>query len=170
MTAILIVIGTFGTVTKGLVQGLEDLEITGQIETVQTTAWLRSTRILRRVLEETCCHSISLEKPLANAGEKNLKKSYNNNGSNLLSFCLDVAQGRLNGGHPMRIKLTHEGLQIITPPNGTPSYNNNGNDNKIQTRIFLLSLFNFFIVPKKFQPLVIVQRICSCAKENFRKF
>ena len=46
-----IVIGTLSTVTKGLVQGLEDLEITGWAETVQTTALLRSARILRRVLE-----------------------------------------------------------------------------------------------------------------------
>ena len=47
---ICIVIGALGTVTKGLVQGLEDLEITGRIETVQTTASLRSSRILKRVL------------------------------------------------------------------------------------------------------------------------
>ena len=45
-----IVIGAFGTVTKGLVQKLEDLEIMGRVETVQTTALLRSARILRRVL------------------------------------------------------------------------------------------------------------------------
>ena len=46
-----IVIGALVTVTKGLVLGLEDLEITGRVETVQTTALLRSVRILRRVLE-----------------------------------------------------------------------------------------------------------------------
>ena len=51
MTIITIVIGAHGTVTKGLVQGLEDLEITGPVETVQTTALLRSGRILRRDLE-----------------------------------------------------------------------------------------------------------------------
>ena len=51
-TIMLIVIGALGTVTKGLVQGLEDLEITGRGgEIVQTTALLRSARILRRVLE-----------------------------------------------------------------------------------------------------------------------
>ena len=32
-----IVIGAFGTVTKGLLQGLEDLEVGGRVETVQTT-------------------------------------------------------------------------------------------------------------------------------------
>ena len=32
-----IVIGVFSTVIKGLVQGLEDLEIRGQVETIQNT-------------------------------------------------------------------------------------------------------------------------------------
>ena len=47
VTAIRIVIGALGTVTKGLVQGQEDLEIRGRVETIQTTALLRSARILR---------------------------------------------------------------------------------------------------------------------------
>ena len=40
-----------GTVNKGLLKGLEDVEIRGWMETIQTTALLRSTRILRRALE-----------------------------------------------------------------------------------------------------------------------
>ena len=48
---IAIVIGAFGTVTKGLLKGLEDLEVGGQVETMQTTALLRTARILRRVQE-----------------------------------------------------------------------------------------------------------------------
>ena len=51
MTIIPIVIGAFGTVTKGLLKGLEDLEVGGRVETIQTTALLRTARILRRVLE-----------------------------------------------------------------------------------------------------------------------
>ena len=51
VTIILIVIGAFGTVTKGLLKGLEDLEIVGRVETNQTTALLKTARILRRVLE-----------------------------------------------------------------------------------------------------------------------
>ena len=51
VTVIPIVIGALGTVTEELVQGLEDLEIRGRVETIQTTALLRSARILRRVLE-----------------------------------------------------------------------------------------------------------------------
>ena len=46
-----IVIGALGTVTKGLLKGLEDLEIGGRVGTIQTTALLRTARILRRVLE-----------------------------------------------------------------------------------------------------------------------
>ena len=51
VTIIPIVISGLSTVTKGLVQGLEDLEITGRVETIQITALLRSARILKRVLE-----------------------------------------------------------------------------------------------------------------------
>ena len=32
-----IVIGALGTVTKGLIKGLDDLEIRGRVETIQTT-------------------------------------------------------------------------------------------------------------------------------------
>ena len=46
-----IVIGSLGTVNKGLLKGLEDLEVGKRVETIQTTALLRTTRILRRVLE-----------------------------------------------------------------------------------------------------------------------
>ena len=53
VTIIPIVIGAFGTVTKGLLKGLEDLEVGERVETIQTTALLRTARILRRVLE-TC--------------------------------------------------------------------------------------------------------------------
>ena len=51
VTIVPIVIGALGTVTKGLLKGLEDLEVGGRVETIQTTALLRTTRILRRVLE-----------------------------------------------------------------------------------------------------------------------
>ena len=51
VTIIPIVISALFTVTKGLVQRLEDLEIRGRVEIIQTTALLRSARILRGVLE-----------------------------------------------------------------------------------------------------------------------
>ena len=67
------VICTLGSVANGLVQRLEDSEIREIVETIKTTTWLRSGRILRRVLrlEETCCpsdfskkkkHQVSLER------------------------------------------------------------------------------------------------------------
>ena len=45
------VIGAIGTVPKGLEKSLSELEIKGRIETIQTTALLKSARIIRRVLE-----------------------------------------------------------------------------------------------------------------------
>ena len=51
VTIIPIVIGAFGTVTKGLLKGLDELEVGGRVETIQTTALLKTARILRRVLE-----------------------------------------------------------------------------------------------------------------------
>ena len=51
VTIIPIVIAPFGTVTKGILKGLEDLEAGGRVETIQTTALFRTARILRRVQE-----------------------------------------------------------------------------------------------------------------------
>ena len=42
---------SLGTIINGLLQGPEDLEIKGRMETIQITALLRSARILRRVRE-----------------------------------------------------------------------------------------------------------------------
>ena len=79
MTVTPIVIGALGKVTKGLVWGLEDLEIRGRQETIQTTDqpeyWEESWK-----LEETCCDSDSSGKPSANTGVKNSQmRKYNNN-------------------------------------------------------------------------------------------
>ena len=51
VTIIPIVIGAFGIVIKGLLKGREDLGVGGRVEHIQTTALLRTARILRRVLE-----------------------------------------------------------------------------------------------------------------------
>ena len=51
MTVILDVVGVLGIVPKVLEGELEMLEIRERIKTIQTTALLRSARILRRVLE-----------------------------------------------------------------------------------------------------------------------
>ena len=72
MTIIPIIIGAFGRVTKGLLKGLEDLEVGGRVGTIQNTEYLKESW----KLEETCCHSNSCERPSANADVKN---SNNNN-------------------------------------------------------------------------------------------
>ena len=51
VTIVTIVIGAFGSISKGLLKGLEDVEVGGRVETIQTTVLLRMARILRRVLE-----------------------------------------------------------------------------------------------------------------------
>ena len=51
VTIVPIVIGAFGTVTKWLLKGLEDLEVGGVVETIQTTTLLKTARILRSVLK-----------------------------------------------------------------------------------------------------------------------
>ena len=73
VTIVPIVIGALGAVTKGLLKGLEDLEAGGRVETIQTTALLRTARIPWRV-PETWGDLQSLsssEKPSANAEVKN---------------------------------------------------------------------------------------------------
>ena len=51
VTIMPIFIGALGSLTKGLLKGLEDLEVGGRVETIITTALLRTASILRRVLE-----------------------------------------------------------------------------------------------------------------------
>ena len=78
VTVIPIVIGALGTVIKELVQGQEDLEIKGRVETIQTTALLRSARILRKVLEswgDLLSHSNSCDKSSTSTYVKNSQMS-----------------------------------------------------------------------------------------------
>ena len=51
VTIVPFVTGAFGTIIKGLLKGLEDLEVGGRGKTIQITALLRKARILRRALE-----------------------------------------------------------------------------------------------------------------------
>ena len=61
VTIIPIVIGPFGTATKGLLKRLEDMEVGGRVETIQTTSLLRTARILRRVLNTRETLSLTLQ-------------------------------------------------------------------------------------------------------------
>ena len=60
VTIILVMIGAFSIVTKGLQKGLEYLEVGGRVETIQTTAVLRTAKILRIFLD-TWGDSLSLK-------------------------------------------------------------------------------------------------------------
>ena len=51
VTVVPVVIGALGTIPKGLVRRLEELEIGERADTIQTIELLRSARILRRILE-----------------------------------------------------------------------------------------------------------------------
>ena len=61
VTIIPIVIGAFGMITKVLLKSLEDLEVGDRVETIQTTALLKMTRILRWVLETWDLLSLNLQ-------------------------------------------------------------------------------------------------------------
>ena len=67
------VIGRLSIVTEEKVQGLEDMEIRGQVETIQIAALLRLARIPRIFLDVTCFHLDSSVKLSSNTGEKTLK-------------------------------------------------------------------------------------------------
>ena len=75
VTIVSIVIGALGTITKGLLKGLEDFEVGRRVETIQTTALLRTARILRRVLGTwgDLWHSNSSERPSTDTDVKNSK-------------------------------------------------------------------------------------------------
>ena len=51
VTIVPIVIGAFGTIIKGLLKGLEDLEISGQVEDYPNGIIAENGQILRKVLE-----------------------------------------------------------------------------------------------------------------------
>ena len=68
-----ILIGPLSTINKGSVQGLEDLEIGGREETIQTTGLQKSAKILGRVQEPwgTCYYSDPSKKLSTHANVKN---------------------------------------------------------------------------------------------------
>ena len=83
-TIIPIVIGAFGTVTKELLKGLEELELVEEWRQSkqqhyweQPEYWEESWR-----LQENCCHSNSSERPSADADVNNTNGDSNNNNNN----------------------------------------------------------------------------------------
>ena len=106
VTIVPIVIGALGTVTKGLLKGLEDLEVGGRVETIKMTALLRKARTLRRVLE-TCCRSNSSEKPSANNDVKN-SKGVNKNSSSSKERRITASRNNTNNTMINRTKTIRE--------------------------------------------------------------
>ena len=101
VTFVPIVIGAFGTVTKGLLKVLEGLEVGRRVKTILTTALLKTARILRRVLE-TWRDLLSLKlqwKPSANTDVKN-SQGVNNN---VLKW-----EKEINGGTKPTKSLIHK--------------------------------------------------------------
>ena len=94
VTIIPIVIGAFGTVTKRLLKGMEDLEVGGWVNTIQTTALLRTVRILGRVLE-IWGDLLSLKPQLKTISISWCEKNYNNN--NYIQLLEDYIE-KLEGG------------------------------------------------------------------------
>ena len=94
-----IVISALGTVSKILVQRLEDLEITAQVETVKTRVFLRFARILRKVLE-TQRYTLSL-KIKWKSGDRD--ETINN----IISECSKLAQKEYKARHDWTVKVIH---------------------------------------------------------------
>ena len=77
VTIIPIVIGAFGTVIKGLLKRLEDLEAGGR-PSKQQHYWERPEYLEESWrLEETCCSSKYSERPSTNTDEKNSQINMN---------------------------------------------------------------------------------------------
>ena len=108
MKLVPIVIGAFGTITKGLLKGLEDLEVGGRVETIQMTALLRTARILRRVLE-TCSHSNSSGKPSTNTDMKNSKRENNDN----IKILIYKSNAMFNDKHKTYIYIIYNSLYFL---------------------------------------------------------
>ena len=90
-----IVNSALSTVTKVLVQILKDLKIKEQVETIQTTALLRSDRILRRVLENWG-DSLLLKLQWENRLTKRSNNNNNNNNKILMIILIKQLQLQVN--------------------------------------------------------------------------
>ena len=70
-----IVVAALRIVSKNLERGMDEYKIRGRIKTIETTALLKLSGILRSVLE-TCCHSDFSKNSSDIEGEKNRQGYY----------------------------------------------------------------------------------------------
>ena len=78
VTVMPIIVGVLATVTKGLVQGLDDLEILGRVESIQNCCIIeigQNTKKSPGDLRRLTVTPLSNGKPSANAGRKNSQMS-----------------------------------------------------------------------------------------------
>ena len=70
--------------------GMEDFEIKGRVETIQTTALLRSVRILRRIMQSWDLLSLKFQWKTLNKiwSDKLSEKQNNNNHNNNYEFLI----------------------------------------------------------------------------------
>ena len=129
VTIIPIVNGAFGTVTKGLLKGLEDLEVGGRVETIQTTTLSRTARILKRELE-TSGDLLSLKLLWKTIGSRWYEKLWVNNNTWIYLFKtgqqgpvlyqgdkgVNVAACSPEGGPPEAGDLSASNLPLISIP------------------------------------------------------
>ena len=94
VTIVPILTGTFGTVTKELIKGLEGL---GCLRTSWDHSklqhyweWSKKCPGDLRILKETCCHSDSRAKPSAKTDLKNSQWVNNNNHNNYMYVCMYI--------------------------------------------------------------------------------
>ena len=143
VTIIPIRIGALSSVTKGLLKGLDDMEVDRWVETIETTVLLRMDRILRRVLE-TWWDLLSLKLQLM---WKTLKGNNNNNNNNM-SLKPWKSHGLISSNKYYTILLFrgNRGVTVII------LWNSLVNLLFLHT-FFLSSSFSFFSRPSFFPPL-----------------
>ena len=102
MTVIPIVIGAIGRVTKRLVKELEVLKIRGQVVTIQTTALLRSAKVLKRVLvtwRDLLSLKLQCKTICLTLVWKNSKRSNNNNNNKTKSLLIATQDNAIRTNH-----------------------------------------------------------------------
>ena len=110
-----IAVGALGTVSKSMTKRFEELEIRGGIDTIQTTALLRSVRILRKVLETWKEYlSLRLEWKTTSKRRYDRVTRNNNNNNNNNEKRLGKGTGRLRNQRTIGDYLDYNIIKNVT--------------------------------------------------------
>ena len=113
-------IGAFDTITKGLLKGLEDLEVGERVESIKRQHYWKRLEYWEESwrLKETCYHSNSSEKPSANTDVKNSKRVNNKLGrmkvtviSIVVGALSTVTKGLVKGQEDLQVRGRVETIQ-----------------------------------------------------------